>query len=168
MEPEGLSQHSQELSTCPCPELDQSSLYPPSLPPRSILILSIHLCLGLPSGLSPSDVPTNNLCAFVFSPFVLFPDNLTLLDLIILRIIILGEEYKLRRSSLCNFLYPLVSSILFGPNILLSTLFSNTLGLCSSLKIRDQVLHPYRTTVYFLRFQTADEKLKCSEQNSIS
>jgi hypothetical protein len=30
--------------------------------------------------------------------------------------------------------------------ILLSTLFSNTLSLCSSLNIRDQVSHPYRTT----------------------
>jgi polysaccharide pyruvyl transferase WcaK-like protein len=33
-----------------------------------------------------------------------------------------------------------------GPNILLSTLFSNTLSLCSSLNVRDQVSHPYRTT----------------------
>jgi hypothetical protein len=33
-----------------------------------------------------------------------------------------------------------------GPNILLSTLFSNTLGLCSSLSVRDQVSHPYKTT----------------------
>jgi hypothetical protein len=28
---------------------------------------------------------------------------------------------------------------LFGPNILLSTLFSNTLSLCTSLHVRDQV-----------------------------
>jgi hypothetical protein len=35
---------------------------------------------------------------------------------------------------------------LLGPNILLSTLFSNTLSLCSSLSVRDQVSHPYRTT----------------------
>jgi hypothetical protein len=34
---------------------------------RSILILSNHLRLGLPSGL----FPTNNLYAFLFSPFVL-------------------------------------------------------------------------------------------------
>jgi hypothetical protein len=33
-----------------------------------------------------------------------------------------------------------------GPNILLSTLFSNTLNLCSSLIVRDQVSHPYKTT----------------------
>jgi hypothetical protein len=39
----------------------------------------------------------------------------------------------------------LVNSSLFGPNILLNTLFSNTLGLCSFLNIRDHVSHPYRT-----------------------
>jgi hypothetical protein len=33
-----------------------------------------------------------------------------------------------------------------GPNILLSTLFSNTPSLCSSLIVRDQVSHPYRPT----------------------
>jgi hypothetical protein len=31
-------------------------------------MLSIHLCLGLPSGLFPSGFPTNNLYTFVFSP----------------------------------------------------------------------------------------------------
>jgi hypothetical protein len=41
---------------------------------------------------------------------------------------------------------PISSSSLFGANILLSTLFSHTLSLCSSLNIRDQVPHPYRTT----------------------
>jgi hypothetical protein len=35
----------------------------------------------------------------------------------------------------------------FGLNILLSTLFSNTLSLvCSSLNVRYHVSHPYRTT----------------------
>jgi hypothetical protein len=35
---------------------------------------------------------------------------------------------------------------LFGPNILLSTLFSNTLSLCSSISARVQVSHPYKPT----------------------
>jgi hypothetical protein len=39
-----------------------------------------------------------------------------------------------------------VTSFLLGPNILLSTIFSNTLSLRSSLNINDQVSHPYRTT----------------------
>jgi hypothetical protein len=43
-------------------------------------------------------------------------------------------------------LHPPVTSSLFGPNILLSTLFSNTLSLFSSLNVRGQVSYPYRTT----------------------
>jgi hypothetical protein len=41
---------------------------------------------------------------------------------------------------------PSSHSILFGPNILLITLFSNTLSIYSSLTVRDHVSHPYRTT----------------------
>jgi hypothetical protein len=50
-----------------------------------------------------------------------------------------GEEYKPCSSSLCSFLQPPVTSSLLGPNILLSTLFSNALNLCSSLNVRDKV-----------------------------
>jgi hypothetical protein len=38
---------------------------------RSILILSTHPCLVLPSDLFPSGFPTNILHAFLFAPFVL-------------------------------------------------------------------------------------------------
>jgi hypothetical protein len=41
--------------------------------------------------------------------------------------------------------YSPVTSSLFGPNILLSTLFSNTLSLRFSFSIRDQDSHPYKT-----------------------
>jgi hypothetical protein len=34
----------------------------------------------------------------------------------------------------------------FCPNILLTTLFSNTLSLYTSLNVRHQVSHPYKTT----------------------
>jgi hypothetical protein len=50
-----------------------------------------------------------------------------------------------RSSSLCSFLRPPIASSLFGPNIPLSTLFSNTLSICSSLNVRNQVSYPYKT-----------------------
>jgi hypothetical protein len=44
---------------------------------------------------------------------------------------IFGKEYKLWSSS-CNFLWSHVTPALLGPYILLSTLFADTLSLCSS------------------------------------
>jgi hypothetical protein len=70
--------------------------------------------------------------------------HLILLDLIIL--LILAEECKSWSCPLCSFVRPPVTSSLCDPNILLNTLFSNTIILCSSLNVRDQVSHPYRTT----------------------
>jgi len=46
--------------------------------------------------------------------------------------------------SLCSFLHSPVTSSLLGQNILLNTLFSNTLSPLSSLNISDQVSHPYK------------------------
>jgi hypothetical protein len=103
-----------------------------------------HLRLGLPSGLFPSSFPTKSYMHFsTLFMRATFPAHLIFLDLIIL--IMLRKDYKLWSSSLCTYLQPPVTSSLFGPNILLNTLFSNTLSLCSSLNARD----PYRTTGKF-------------------
>jgi hypothetical protein len=56
-----------------------------------------------------------------------------------------GEAYRSLSSSLCIFLYSPVTLSLVGPNILLNTLFSNTLSLRFSLNVSDRVSHPYKT-----------------------
>jgi hypothetical protein len=87
-------------------------------------MLSIHLLLGLPSGLFPSGYPSNNLYAVLFCPIrATCPAHLILLDLII--VIMIGEMYKSCSFALCSFLHPPVTSSLFCRNILQSTLFSN-------------------------------------------
>jgi len=69
------------------------------------------------------------------------------------------ETYKLWSVSLFSFLQPHVTSSFLGPNIHPNTLFSNAINLCSSLKISDELSHPYNRTgeiiilyiLYFIR-----------------
>ena len=113
--------------------------HPTSL--RSILILSSHLGLGLPSGLFPSGFSTKTPYTPLTTPIrATCPAHLALLDLITRTI--LGEQHRSLSSSLCSFLHSPVTSFLLGSNILLNTLFSNTLNLCSSLNVSDRVSHP--------------------------
>ena len=70
------------------------------------------------------------------------PAHLIILDLTTQTI--LGEEYRTLSSSLCSFLHSPVSLSLLGPITILNTLFSNTLSLCCTLNISDQVSHPYK------------------------
>jgi hypothetical protein len=83
----------------------------------------IHLRLGLRSGPLPSGFPTNNLYALLFSIRNTCPAHLILLNLIILGVIELGEERKSRRSSLCTFLHPPVTSSHFGPYIVAPSVY---------------------------------------------
>ena len=83
---------------------------------------------------------------------------------------IFGEQYRSLSSSLCSFLHSPVTSSLLGPNILLSTLFSNTLSLRSSFNVSDQVSHPYKTTgkiivLYILILVTKQIKRTCTEND---
>jgi hypothetical protein len=92
MEHEGSLPSSQEPSTGPYPERDQSN-------PHHFFLYKIRFNIVHPptsciqSGLLPSGFPTNILYAFLFSPIrPTCPAYLVLLDIVL---IILGEEYKL-------------------------------------------------------------------------
>jgi len=137
------------IHKCPPPfpilsQLDPvHTLHPTSW--RSVLILSSHLSLGLPSSLFPSGFPTKTLYTPFLSPIrATCPAHLILHDFITRTI--LSEEHRLFWYVLCSIFHSPVTSSLFGPNILLNTLFSNTLSLRSSLNVSDQVSHLNKIT----------------------
>ena len=89
------------------------SIYPHLTSWKSILILSSHLRLGLPSGLLPSGFPSKTLYATLSSYIrATCPAHLILLDFITRTL--LGEEYKSFSSSLCNLLHSPVTSSFLG------------------------------------------------------
>ena len=77
------------------PSWDRStpSMFPHITSWRSILILSSHIRLGLPSGLFPSRFPTETLCTALLSPIsAKCPAHLIILDLITWTV--LREEHR--------------------------------------------------------------------------
>ena len=159
MEAEGSILHLQVPATCPYPESDHSTPCPPSH------FLKIHLNIIVPSmpgssrwSLSLRFRHQNPVYTSPLPHTCYVLRHIILLDLITQKIF--GEEYRSLSSSLCSFLHSLL-----GPNILLSTLFSNTLGLHSFLSVSDRVSRPYKTRgklifVYIVIFLYLDSKLK--------
>jgi hypothetical protein len=109
---------------------------------RLILIFSYNLRRGLSSSLFPSGFPTKEtVCipprpmrATFFAHPLLNDSNYT------------WQTVQIMKLFIMQFPQSSITLSLFGPNILLSILVSNTLRLCSSLNVRDQVSHPYKTT----------------------
>ena len=81
----------------------------------------------------------------------------------------IGWAVQIIKLLIMFFLHSPVTSSLLGPNILLNTLFSNTISLRLSLNVSDQVPHPYKTTckitilyIFILKFWIANRKTKDS------
>jgi hypothetical protein len=92
MEPEGSLPRSQVPSNGPYPGPDPSN--PISL--RSILLLSTHLRIGLPSGLFPSGFPTN---FYMHSASPHYPAH------VILMLFILAEECEFMKLLIMQFIH---------------------------------------------------------------
>ena len=144
MEPEGSLPHSQESSKRPYLEADQSSPCPPfhllkihfnirpSMPGSSKCSLSLRF----PRQNPVCTCPLPHTCCIPHpsnSSWFDHPNNIWRGVQIIKLLIMLFSPF------------PVTSSVL-GPNIVLSTVFSNTLSLRSSLSMSDHVSHPYKTT----------------------
>ena len=126
MEPEGLSPHSQQPPTYPYPELDPSSLYPPSN------LSKIRLNIILPSTPGSSKFfpslrfsHSNAECtsSLPHMCYMSCPSQSSWLD----DLNICWGVQSIKPLVMQSFHYPFTSSLL-GPNILLSTLFSKTLS----------------------------------------
>jgi hypothetical protein len=99
-----------------------SQIIPVSTTPSYPSRIHLKVSTQLHHGVSPSGFSTNILYVLNFlAVHAICPAHLIILDLITL--IILSEEYK------SSFLQPHITSSLFITNIILSTLFSNTVSL---------------------------------------
>jgi hypothetical protein len=92
------------------------STYPHPTSCRSVIILSTHLHLGLPSGLFPSGFPHQEPIHPLPSPIrSTCSAHLIILDFITRTV--LGEHYRSFSSSLSNLLYAWYASMIFREHI---------------------------------------------------
>jgi hypothetical protein len=93
-----------------------------------------HLCLGLLICVFPSGLQTKT----VYAPLFSLSGHMACLSQT-------PCWQEVTRLFIMHFYSCHVTSSLLGTNILLSTLFSYTLSLCSSFSVMGQVSHPYKT-----------------------
>jgi hypothetical protein len=115
----------------------------PSYLSKIHLNIILPLTSSLPSGLFPFGFPTKNLYGFLSPPRVLHALPISSSSTWSFWLY-LGNSTSYEAPRYAVFLQPLITSS-FCPNILLSTLFSNILSVCSSLNVRDQVSHPSKS-----------------------
>ena len=139
------------------------SIYPHPTSCRSVLILSTHLSLCLPSGLFPSGFPSKTLYTPSPHPYAPHAQPISFFS------IFSPAQYWVRSKNHLAPRYAVSSTprylALLGPNILLNTVFSNTLSFLSSRNVSDQASYPYKTTgkiivLYILIFKFLDSNLE--------
>jgi hypothetical protein len=143
MEPKDSLRHSQELSTCPYFEPNQS---------KSISYLSkIRLNIIQPPttwqywwsiSLVLSQQQLIRVHLLLHSCYMPHPSHPPWLDIFHNT----WRRVQITKLLLMQCLHPPITSSLFVPNIFLSSLISNTLSLYASLNVRNNVSHPYRKT----------------------
>ena len=164
-EPEGSLPHIHLPATCPFPHSNQFSPYPHIPLPEDPRFYNLPIYAWIFQVISFSQVsrPKPVLTSHLFhtyymsrpsysSWFFFQPNNI-------------WWGYISLSSSLCSVLHSSITSSLLHLNILLNTLFSDTLNLCSSLNVSDQVSHPYKTTgkiivLYILIFKCLDSEVE--------
>jgi hypothetical protein len=108
---------------------------------KSILISYFYLC-----PVFTSDFPTKQLYASLFSPMRgTCPTHVIALDLItlIININIYTHLVRTEHRGTPHYAIFCILLVFLGRYTFLSTLFSNTVRLCSSLNMRDQVSQPH-------------------------
>jgi hypothetical protein len=91
-------------------------------------------------------LPLPSISSMHFSYLIRAICSTTRIHLDVITLIILPEEWKSGKSLLCSYIQPPITPLSSVQIFPLSTLFSITLSLWSSVNVGDKISHPCRTT----------------------